>query len=793
MMDPMALGRNRLRTRGLFASWLLSYLAILLISLLVSVAVYTRTLQTLEAEVNRTNAILTRQLKQQIDSKLAEIERMSVQIGWNPLLAQLVYTGLPLSADHVFSIIQLIKNLSVLSAINGSIDEMYVFLKKSRLVITTRSKYPAELAYSFIHEDALLSYEEWLSLMDASHHSEYVGLKRKKPNAQNRLALVQSLPIENPEDSYATLVVLVRDQAITDALIAMNWARNASVCIIDRSSDVLVQVGPFDGAGLLDYRKLAGSEGVVSTTLAGRKVVVSYIGSKNNQWKYAYVMPVEVYREKVSTARMLAGLMVLLCLALGGVGAYFLSRRNYNPIRRMISDIEGIAGIPFGDGRSANEYGFIRDTLLKTVNENKAISARLESQTSILKANFLAKLLRGSLGKAGRLDDMLSSFKIYFVSERFAVFLVSIGDYEGFFRRAKTSGSDFMERFNLVQFVITHVFEDLLGKEGTQLFGTEINEMMAFLVNFKQVDSEHLAESLRDGLRTGMAFLKSLHIHLTVSVSSIKIGVSRICEACDEAGRAMESRILSGEGTLLEYGQRASPAESYYYPIELELQLINHIRVGRFDDASRVIGEIFDRNFTTETISIEMGRHLLFDLESTLLKSTRGTEKPGGGGTSGVTRKRIEQLGQCSDLGRLRACILEIVKDLCGENAERHKKISQQCEQAIDFIKDRFMDVNLGLPMIAQHLGITADHLSRQFKRQIGESIVNTIHRYRINIAKQLLTSPDEKLADVARKVGYTSTNTLIRLFKKHEGVTPGDYRLTLRDAYLSGATIRDS
>ncbi len=793
-MGPMARGRNLRRRRGLFASWLLSYLAIVLISLLISVAVYTGTLRTLEAEVNRTNAILTRQLKQQIDSTLAELERMSVQIGWNPQLAELVYTGLPLTADHVFSIIQLMKDLSVMSVVNGSVDEIYVFLRKSRLVVTPRSIYPAELAYSLVHDGAALSYEEWLSLMDASHVNDTIGLRQKGPDARNRLALVQSLPIENPQDPYATVVILLRDRAITEALSAMNWARDASVCILDSNSTVLVQAGSFDLAGRLDYRELAGTEGVHSTSLAGRRVVVSYIGSRNARWKYAYVMPVRAYHEKVIYARMLAGLMIALCLVLGGVSAWLLSRRNYSPIRRMIADIESIAGVHFENALSSgNEYGFIWDTLLSTVNENRAISRRLESQNSVLRANVLAKLLRGRLGKAGRLDAMLASIKISFVSERFAVFVVSVGDYEGFFRHAQAEESDFLERLNLVQFVITHVFEDLLGKEGSQLFGTEINEMMAFLVNFKAADPERLAESLRDGLRTGTAFLRSLHIPLTVAVSLVKESVSRISEACDEALTAMQSRILSGDGDLLEYRERPSRMESYYYPVELELQLVNHIRIGDFDSAALVLREIFDRNFAKDALSIETARHLLYDLESTLLKSTRTGAGPDCGGAAADTRRRIEQLGQCPGLDRLQACTLDIVGQMCRENAERHKRIRLQCEGAIEYIKNHFMDGNLGLPMIAEHLGITADHLSRQFKRHVGDSIVNYIHRHRINVAKKLLADPDEKLAEVARRTGYASTNTLIRLFKKCEGVTPGHYRLTLNDGHLSGMTIKGS
>jgi two-component system response regulator YesN len=308
--------------------------------------------------------------------------------------------------------------------------------------------------------------------------------------------------------------------------------------------------------------------------------------------------------------------------------------------------------------------------------------------------------------------------------------------------------------------------------------------MMAFLVNFKSGDPERLGEYLRESLLAGMVLIKKLHIRLTLAVSSIKNGINGISEACHEAGKAMESRILFGESRLLEYSQSSKPGDGYYYPIEMELKLVNHIKIGDFESSEAIIKEIFKRNFAADAISIEMARHLLFDIESTLLKSMGEGGKPGGQ-APGSGRYRIEQLGGCSDLSDLEACTLGIVKDLCGKNADRHKKVRQQCEHAIDYIKNHYTDINLGVPMIAGHLGITADYLSRQFKRQVGESIVNYIHRHRINVAKQFLVRPDESLAEVARKVGCLSTNTLIRLFKKYEGVTPGHYRRTLDASYL--------
>ena len=52
------------------------------------------------------------------------------------------------------------------------------------------------------------------------------------------------------------------------------------------------------------------------------------------------------------------------------------------------------------------------------------------------------------------------------------------------------------------------------------------------------------------------------------------------------------------------------------------------------------------------------------------------------------------------------------------------------------------------------------------------------INRYRVNKAKAMIQSDaDITISDVADKVGYGSSQTFIRIFKRYEGVTPGSLR----------------
>ena len=68
-----------------------------------------------------------------------------------------------------------------------------------------------------------------------------------------------------------------------------------------------------------------------------------------------------------------------------------------------------------------------------------------------------------------------------------------------------------------------------------------------------------------------------------------------------------------------------------------------------------------------------------------------------------------------------------------------------------------------------------------------GVSIVDTIHRRRIERFKELIQNGDMNIADAAAAVGYNSIATLNRWVKKYEGVTPGQLKSIHRN---SGTTI---
>lgn len=98
-------------------------------------------------------------------------------------------------------------------------------------------------------------------------------------------------------------------------------------------------------------------------------------------------------------------------------------------------------------------------------------------------------------------------------------------------------------------------------------------------------------------------------------------------------------------------------------------------------------------------------------------------------------------------------------------------------EKVLEFIMQHYGEP-ISLSMIADNFDITPQYLSHIFHRQTGTSYIKYVTHFRLKQAATLLTEmSDVKIYEVAEKVGYENVKHFMYIFKKHFGVTPGEYK----------------
>lgn len=96
------------------------------------------------------------------------------------------------------------------------------------------------------------------------------------------------------------------------------------------------------------------------------------------------------------------------------------------------------------------------------------------------------------------------------------------------------------------------------------------------------------------------------------------------------------------------------------------------------------------------------------------------------------------------------------------------------------FIEQHYKQ-NLTLKQFSQISGMSVSSLTAKFKRATGMSLFDYKHGVQIREACLLLADTDRKVLDVAHETGFHDISFFNKIFRKHVGVTPRQYRTGIR------------
>ncbi|HMD36284.1 MAG TPA: AraC family transcriptional regulator, partial [Vicinamibacterales bacterium] len=86
----------------------------------------------------------------------------------------------------------------------------------------------------------------------------------------------------------------------------------------------------------------------------------------------------------------------------------------------------------------------------------------------------------------------------------------------------------------------------------------------------------------------------------------------------------------------------------------------------------------------------------------------------------------------------------------------------------------------LPLASVAERVGVHPVHLARTFRRCYQTTFAGYVRQLRIEFARREL-SGSASLAAIAVAAGFCDQSHFSRLFKQHTGMTPAEYRLSVR------------
>ena len=760
---------HRIRFKNLFIIIFTSYIIVLIIPIIMTGVIYFKSENVLQEQLVSSNFAVLNQTRKSVDDRLHEIDSLSNQILGNQRVNKLMYKNESVTPSNMLLFEDLLKDFSSYKNIMPFVDDFFVYFYSMDYMVTSVNSAEPKFYYESFFERGS-SYPEWeQQVLHTVHYGDYtrsnINLSRIQP--LDMMIFLKSTPDMVNGMPLANIGIMVDVDKFSQQLAGVERIGGAAYIVSD-GKVVFTSGNAANEQFKIDENLLNDEQGVFTQKIGGEEYVISYVTSEKCDWKYVTSFSKDIIQAKINYMRQFAVIAIYICVSFALIIILLLTYKNYKPITNIAGQFEGY----LLDVGKVDAYQYIQDSVKLITDKNKEFNATMESNKPLFKANLLTKLIKGYAFDSPTLDDTLMTYDIDFKYEEYAVILFHVEDCSRFIRDNSEN-----ER-NFVRFVITNISEELANANYRGYTIEADGDMMCMVYNLPAMRPELLKQNLSRLVEQIKSEIeKHFKMVLTVSVGGVYGGHQGIHTSYAEAVRAMDYRMIQGVSSILYAADMAHTSSNYYYPPETENFIINYVRAGDFAQVEKLLNTLFDENFKNRHLSLSIGKCLFFDITSTAIKvldliNVDYTE------VFNKDFNPIQELLNCNTVYKSREKMLFIYRQLCDYIGTHKKSHNDQLRDSITaYIDTNYSDENLSQTVIAEHLGISPNYLSNFFREQMGEKMINYISNIRVLKAKELLKDTELSMSQIAKQVGFSSDLSLIRVFKKSEGLTPGQYR----------------
>lgn len=293
--------------------------------------------------------------------------------------------------------------------------------------------------------------------------------------------------------------------------------------------------------------------------------------------------------------------------------------------------------------------------------------------------------------------------------------------------------------------------------------------------------SEQYLKKVTDGYEDFFLHAKNIvdlfdTVKLTLGIGNTCSSVNEIKRSISEANEAIYYRIVAGTNRIITFASVLKPASSMD---EKAIKLLTERLIRDFealdsDDYIECIQELFALSDASSNIPELM--HLcndvamtFFDLQNKLQNKILNEE---------YLKNRIYQgIMNATDLSTLQQHMTnELVKIIEQITEDKRSQSKKPIKEAIKYIETNY-NKPISLGDVAQAVWLNPVYFSSVFKKETGENFRDYLHKYRINIAKDLLRTTHQNVNQICHAIGYDDANYFIKIFRKYVGLTPSEFR----------------
>lgn len=718
-------------------------------------------------EIKELNIDLLNQSKESIDMNLRNIKSMTFHLSRSKDVINFARGKFEKSADKTYLASFVLNELRRHSIYSELVDSVAICFRDENIIITQEFKYTPQEYFGQNFSGGDLTFEKWDEFVQNVGIQAFIPVVRET-GEQNTDVLVYIQPLTNVDQSNGVIfITTIRSDTLLDLFKQALKDAEGYFMAVDLQGNIIVRSKEIPFEFDLSFVPTNGS-GKFDFTSDGKNYIGIHTASEVIGLKYIYILSQEKIEEGLGGVRVSFMLISLVTMIFVIMVLYFDTKKRYSPIQAVINRMKKIEQKNTG---LKSEMALLDNFVEGILKENMKLGEKVTEQKAFVKDRFLSRLIWNSADIGSHeLLEMKENFDLAFPRIRFCAVMIDVLDY------SRISQRDDAEEVKMVEFAVVNITNELMDQSGIVYeILPRVNDTIAYIINYDQDDSD-IKKVLENIFNTLQSLLKIIVI---ISVGGSADSIYGFSSSYEEAGIAINHARKSDRcGTVLyDDVKDLIVTDNIYYPTEKEFALMQSVKTGDLQATKKILNELYEVNFNRRDLEGDVLKYLIFSMTSTIIKLMDETYIDSDS-LKHEYIKTYKQATQGTDYKNSFYALNEIFCRLCANVGERKKSQTSRIKNMlIEYINQNYNDKELSLDKMACQFHYSYNYLSNIFKDQIGYKFTDYLNHIRLQKAKELLETTPYSISYIAENVGYMSSNTFIKNFKKYYHMTPGQYR----------------
>ncbi|HOD92660.1 MAG TPA: response regulator [Clostridia bacterium] len=416
------------------------------------------------------------------------------------------------------------------------------------------------------------------------------------------------------------------------------------------------------------------------------------------------------------------------------------------------------------------------DARLKEVKLNDNIRRKLRENIMVLKDNFFRLLMEGRIRQKSDIIERAATTEI---DINFTNFIVCVAEFELAASQKKLNMYDFSFYKAAIMSTIEENLVDIY-----KCYTFNLDSRIGILICSNQLIQRSILANKLNNVKSWVN--KNMGFSLSAGIGNTCGSIEKVTLSYISAVDAMLYRVILGKNIVVDAEQKINTSKEKMVVDDFdnilknsEEDIIFALRNMNQTEVKSIIDQIMQASKQIVANDVNQKERIAFLLSVFIIRVMYSLE---------ISNHRFynkendlyNSINELISIDDMKSFILGIIKEITQAIEESDSKQNNfLVNKGLRYIKEGVYE-DVSLVTIAERLQIHPNYLSKIFKQVTDESFTEHVIRFKMNEAKKLLKTTNAKVYEISDKLGYKDVAHFTKLFKKHFGISPTEYRQLL-------------